>query len=107
MMLLSFSLHTCLLSSVAFLYRSFRKEHTWFSSQFERGVTKCDVYFSCVGCGNFGLVNDVLDVAVSIQGTRVWFPAVVLFFIIVSGSVNFGLIEVGYNIFDVIHATVT
>ena len=55
-------------------------------------------------CGDFSLVNDVLDIAVSIKGAHVWFPAVAvfLFFIIV----NFSFIVVGYNRFDIIHATV-
>ena len=90
-----------------FLYRSFRNEHVWFLC-FNCGVAKPDVCFSCGWCSNFSLVYDVLGVAASIHGARVWFTAVTIFVLfIVCGFADFGFIVVGYNCLDVIHAAVT
>ena len=103
LMFWSFRFHTCLLSSVAFLYRSFRNEHTWFLYLNLNVVSQSPMYVSLV----VGVVT--LGVAASIHGARVWFTAVTIFvlFIIVCGFADFGFIVVGYNCLDVIHAAVT
>ena len=48
LMFWSFRFHTCLLSSVAFLYRSFRNEHVWFLYLSLNVVSQSPMYVSLV-----------------------------------------------------------
>ena len=48
LMFWSFRFHTCLLSSVAFLYRSFRNEHIWFLYLNLNVVSQSPMYVSLV-----------------------------------------------------------
>ena len=48
LMFWSFRFHTCLLSSVAFLYRSFRNEHIWFLCLNLNVVLQSPMYVSLV-----------------------------------------------------------
>ena len=77
----SFRLHTYSLSSVACLYRSLRNEYIWFLYLNLKVVS--DVCFLRGCSSDFSLVYDIFCVTISVHGTRVGFPAVTAFLLIV------------------------
>ena len=78
-------------------------------TQFERSVTESNVCFLCVFCADLGLIDDAFHITVSIHGTLVRFPTIATFLSLIISACGFayyGFVMVGYNCFDVAHATV-
>ena len=61
-----------------------------------------------VAVSDFSLVDNIFCVTIPIHGTRVGFPAITVFLLIVGGCgfVNFSFVMIRYYCFDVTHAAV-